>query len=49
MYHYFQAFINNFLSPKEQFNMQMALAREQNQGESDPSFTERCCKIQLLQ
>lgn len=28
MYHYFQAFINNFLSPKEQFNMQMALARE---------------------
>lgn len=43
------AFINNLLIPKEQYNMQMALARVQNQGESDPSFRERCCKIQFFQ
>lgn len=45
----FLAFINNLLIPKEQYNLQMALARVQNRGESDPSFTERCCKIQRFQ
>lgn len=45
----FIAFINNLLIPKEQYNIQMTLARVQNQGEPDPCFTERCCKVQLFQ
>lgn len=45
----FLELINDLLIPKEQYKMQMALARVQNQGESDASFTERCCKIKLLQ